>query len=187
MRSFAVLIIALLAFGQEASAFRLRLNGLVTDHETLQPVPSARVRIYKDGVIQRVRSTNPFGKYSITLENQSSYVIRVDAPGHQGKCITIDTRGLEWDGDARQSNLEVEMRLPAFRDGMDLSYFDLPLGIAYFEPATGLTCWSVKYERSVTADVDELMVHYDRLSAEQLSPIAGSRAELGTYLVLHGR
>ncbi len=187
MRTFIILIITLLSFSQEAAAFRLRVNGLVTEHGTQQPLISARVRIYKDGVLQRTRTTNVGGKYSIALENQGNYVIRVDAPGHQGKCITINTHGLEWEGDARSSNLEVEMRLPAFRDGVDLSYFDLPLGMAYFEPATGLTRWSMKYERSVTADVRDLMVRYDAYSAELLQPVAGIRTELSSYLVLHGR
>ncbi|MBX2982788.1 MAG: carboxypeptidase-like regulatory domain-containing protein [Flavobacteriales bacterium] len=187
MRTLLALIIALLAFSHEAEAFRLRLNGMVTDHGTQQPLASARVRIYKDGVIQRVLITNGAGKYSISLENQGAYVIRVDAPGHQGKCITVDTHGMEWEGDGRTSNLEIEMRLPAFRDGIDLSFFDLPLGMAYFEPATGLTRWSVKYERSITADVLELMADYDQHYPGLLQPTAGIRTELSSYLVLHGR
>ena len=187
MRPLLVVIIALFSFSQEAAAFRLRLNGLVSDHGTQQPLAAARVRIYMNGEIQRVRTTNVGGKYSITLENQGSYVIRVDAPGYQGKSITIDTHGIEWEGDARSSDLEVEMRLPAFQDGLDLTYLDLPMGMAYFEPATGLTRWSVKYERSVTPELRELMAHYDRHCAELLHPTAGIRTELGTYLVLHGR
>jgi len=185
MRSLLVLVVFLLMCGQDAVAMRLRLNGLVTEHATLKPLASARVRIYKDGVLMRASATNAMGKYSITLENQHSYVVRVDAPGHQGKCITLDTHGMEWEGDARQSTVEVEMRLPAFCKDVDLSYFDLPMGMAFFEPATGRTRWSVKYEQSLTAAVRELMGRYDQLVNPD--PTMAAALELTPFLVVQQR
>lgn len=185
MRSLLLLVVLLLTCGQDAAAMRLRLNGLVTDHATLEPLADARVRIYKDGVLMRASTTNASGKYSITLENQHSYVVRVDAPGHQGKCITLDTHGMEWEGDSRQSTVEVEMRLPAFRQGVDLSYFDLPMGMAFFEPATGRTHWSVKYEQSLAAAVHELMGRYDQLVSP--APATAAALELTPFLVVQHR
>jgi hypothetical protein len=185
--SLLILVLALLGVSQSASAFRLRLKGLVTEHGSQQPMASARVRIYKDGSLQRVQRTNMTGKYTHLLENGGSYVIRVDAPGYQGKCITIDTHGMEWEGDRRVSELEVEMRLPARRAEIDLSYFDLPMGMAFFEPATGLTRWSMTYERTVMLKARELMANYDRRYAEHMQPTVEERVQLGEYLVLHRR
>lgn len=185
--SLLILVLALFGVSQQASAFRLRLNGLVTEHGSQHPMASARVRIYMDGDLQRVQRTDLSGKYTFLLKNGGSYVIRVDAPGHQGKCITIDTHGMEWEGDRRVSELEVEMRLPALSAEVDLSYFDLPMGMAYFEPATGLTRWSMTYERTVMLKARELMADYDRRCAERTQSTADGRVELGEYLVLHRR
>lgn len=153
---------ALLLVGSstEASAYRLRLNGIVTDFSSLQPLSAARVRVYKEGILQHEQASSASGKYMITFDNHAEYVLRVDAPGYQGKSITIDTRGMEWQGDRRISTLEVEMRLPELRADVDLSYLDLPLGIAYFEPATGLTRWNRTYEKNIRADVRGLMEDY---------------------------
>lgn len=156
-----ILLISLLGIAHDVSAFHLALNGLVTDHGTMQPMASARIRIYKDGVLKNLVRTNAAGKYAITLDNHADYVVRVDAPGYQGKCITIDTHGAEWEGDRRLSRLEVEMRLVRKLPGTDLSCFDLPLGLARFEPATGLTRWNLVYESRVNAEVQEAMFGYD--------------------------
>ncbi len=178
-----ILILALLGIGQEASAFRLHLNGLVTDYATQRPMSAARVRIYMNGVMQRVARTGASGQYSVTLDNHAEYVVRVDAPGYQVKCITIDTHGLEWEGDRRVSDLQVEMRLPTLQSGIDLSYFDLPLGMAQFEPATGLTRWNMTYESNVNAAAQEVMARYDRRCMEMGTPIAHGNMELGALLV----
>lgn len=184
MRYFTfILTLAALGICQEASAYRLRMNGLVSDYVTEQPMPGARVRIYKNGVVQRVIRTGALGQYAVTFDNHADYVVRVDAPGYQVKCITISTQGLEWEGDRRVSDLQVEMRLPILQPGIDLSYFDLPLGMAEFEPATGLTRWNVTYEKTVVATAQEVMARYDQYCMEQGMPVARVGMELGALLV----
>ena len=173
----------MLGIGQEASAYRLRLNGLVTDYATQQPMSAARVRVYKNGVMQRVIRTGAAGQYAMTFDNHAEYVVRVDAPGYQVKCITISTQGLEWEGDRRTSDLQVEMRLPTLESGIDLSYFDLPLGIAKFEPATGHTRWNTTYEKAVSTNAQEVMARYDQRCMEKGMPVAHFNTELGAYLV----
>lgn len=166
------LTVALCSLSMEAWAYRLRINGLVTDYSTQQPLASARIRVYKNGVLQKKLASSFAGRYAYVLDNHSKYVVRVDAPGYQGKCIIIDTNGLEWERDTRVSDLELEMRLPAYCKGVDLSFLDLPLGLASFEPATGHTSWSRGYERNITADNVDLMRRYDRLVADRLLPVA---------------
>lgn len=178
-----ILILASMGICQEASAYRLRLNGLVTDYVTQQPMSAARVRIYKNGVMQRTIKSGAFGQYSMTFDNHAEYVVRVDAPGYQVKCITINTEGLEWEGDHRVSDLKVEIRLPTLQAGIDLSYFDLPLGMAEFEPATGHTRWNITYEKTVVTSAQEVMARYDQLCMERGMPVARGNMELGAYLV----
>ena len=179
-----ILLLVLSALGQQVFAFQLRLNGSVSDYGTQQPMV-ARVRVYKDGVKQHVQWTGAAGKYSITLENHTSYVIRVDAPGYQTKCITIDTNGMEWERDRRVSDLEVEMRLPALQKGVDLSYFDLPLGMAYFEPSTGLTRWNKAYEETVRAAALAVMLNYDQRAHETGQPMIARLDRSAGALLVH--
>lgn len=171
---FLLLAVPLLCMGGRAWAFRLRLNGLVTEYSTQQPMQAARVRIYKDGLLLAQQASNAAGKYAMVLENNAHYVLRVDAPGYQGKSILVDTHGVEWQGDKRIAELLVEMRLPSLKAGIDLSYFDLPLGLARFEPATGFTRWNKTYERSLALGAHQLMEQYARQEAEV--PAAGTEA-----------
>lgn len=171
----------------QVHAFQLRMNGSVSDYAAQQPM-NARVRIYKNGVMHRVQWTGVAGRYSIILDNQAAYVIRVDAPGYQAKCITIDTKGMEWERDRRMSELEVEMRLPALQAGMDLSYFDLPLGMARFEPATGFTRWNKVYEETVREAALAVMRNYDQRARETgQAMIARLDPSEGAFLVHSGR
>lgn len=171
MRYAAWLLTALLmALCTETYAYQLRLNGVVTDFSSLKPLPTARVRVYKEGVLQHERTSNSSGKYVITFDNHAEYVLRVDAPGYQGKSITIDTRGMEWEGDRRMSDLDVEIRLPELHNGVDLSFLDLPLGIAYFEPATGLTRWNRTYEKNIRPGMRDVMEQYVAKNPETTDP-----------------
>lgn len=163
MRNFLALIIALAC--ADASAYHLQLHGLVTDYGSLRPVAGARVRIYKDGQLWRTQGSSNSGKYMVTLENEGNYVVRVDAPGYQGKCISIETLGGHASIGGRTSGLELEMRLPAKQPGIDLSYLDLPLGMALFDPRTGSTRWNQAYHRSISAGLREAMGRYNGHSA----------------------
>lgn len=178
-RAFFISVLAIAMWGitTDAQAYRLRMNGLVTDYSSEHPLAQARVRIYKDGVLQKEQRSNAMGRYSFLFDNHGNYVVRVDAPGYQGKCITISTHGLEWERDGRVSDLDVEMRLLAKRPDVDLSFQDLPLGIAFFEPATGHTRWSRAYERNIMADSHALMLQYEQQEAA-LQPVAHRRVPI---------
>ena len=181
--TFAALVAVLLIGIQDASAYRLQVVGSVTDYGTLHGMPGARVRIYKNGVLQSVRRANGAGGYAVLLENHAQYVLRVDAPGYQVKCITLDTRGLEWEGDNRVSKVEVEVRLPMLERGVDLSFFDLPVGMARFDPATGLTRWNLAYEGKVNQEARGLMDQYEQRCRELGLPMPARSMELGAVLI----
>lgn len=183
MKAYSLgVLVALLVLVQDASAYRMELNGLVTDYGTMLPMAKARVRIYKNGMLQTVRWTGGAGRYSMVLDNHAAYVVRIDAPGYQAKCITVDTQGLEWEGDGRISRVEVEMRLPRSRPGIDLSYFDLPLGMARFEPASGHTRWNLAYEGKVLAASKPIMEAYGKRSKELGFPLPVGNVDLGAVL-----
>ena len=91
------------------------------------------------------------------LENNAEYVIRFSQPGRVTKCYAVDTHGAAWEGDGRVVDLAIEMTLFEVVPGLDLSFFDLPMGMARFTPMTGFLSWNDTYAQRVRPEVDRLM------------------------------
>ncbi len=138
-------------------AVQLRVFGPVTDLETRAPLADVLVRVYKDGVKQKVLQTGVNGHYSFVLDNGSSYVLRFSLPGRVTKCYAIDTHGPSWEDDNRIVDLSIEMTLFPTVPGLDLTFFDLPMGIARFTPMTGYLSWNDTYAQDIRSEVDRLM------------------------------
>ena len=149
-----------------ASAYSLKVQGVVTDHVLREPLSGVLVRVYRNGVKQEAENTPLSGRYAFQLENNADYVIRFSAPGMITKSFTIDTHGLVWEGDHAMKTLTIEMTMIEKVQGVDLSVFDLPMGLARFEPATGLVTWDTEYDRRIRAEVEEAMGAYMRRQHE---------------------
>jgi hypothetical protein len=167
------LLIASFFLAVMMQAAQLRVHGLVTDHNDRTPLAQALVRVYKDGVKQAAFTTGAGGRYHVVLENNAHYVIRFSMPGRVTKCFAVDTHGPAWEGDERAMDLEVEMTLFERQDGLDLSFFDLPMGLARFTPMTGMVSWNADYEQRVRPEVDRLMAEV-ALRREQQRALAQS-------------
>lgn len=140
-----------------AAAAELRLRGEVTDHISRLPLGEVLVRVYRDGVKEQVFNTGSAGKYNITLRRGGEYVIRFSLPGHVTKCYAVDTRGAAWENDNRAIAVDVEMTLFEQVPGLDLTFFDMPMGLARFCPMTGLLKWDAAYEERIRPEVERLM------------------------------
>ncbi|MBK8497281.1 MAG: hypothetical protein IPL52_00345 [Flavobacteriales bacterium] len=149
--SAALLFVALLT-----NAAHLRIHGLVTDATTREPLGEVLVRVYKDGVKLESFTTGAGGHYSTVLENGGNYVIRFSLPGRVTKCFAVDTHGPSWEGDGSTTTVEVEMTLFEKVHGLDLSFFDMPMGLARFTPMTGYLAWDGEYEGRVRPEADRL-------------------------------
>lgn len=156
------LALGLSAAALPASAYNLKVHGVVTEYLTGDVITNAVVRVYKDGVKQHTQETGSFGRYGITLDNNAKYILRFSAPGHQTKCFSVDTHGLEWKGENGTKDVFVEMTLFTRIADMDLSYFDLPMGMARFEPLTGLLSWDQEYDARIRSEVAAIMAEYER-------------------------
>lgn len=155
IRSLFLLVLTLQAsvlFGM-----RLRVFGTVTQLGDREPIADARVKIYKNGERQHELRTNASGHYNIVLDNGAEYVIRFSAAGRVTKSYALDTRGAEWEGDRRVQDLEIEMTLFEPVEDIDFGWFDMPMGMARFDPMTGHVAWSADYARRVKPEADRLM------------------------------
>lgn len=168
----ALIVAALVGVNLPAAAYNLRVTGVVTDFLTGQSMEHVQVRVYRNGTKVLTEESGLLGRYALDLENNAEFVIRFSGPGLVTKCFTVDTHGLEWEGDNKQKVLEVEMTMMERTSGMDLSFFDMPMGMAFFEPATGLVRWDTDYDRKVRPQVEGLMAEYQRLMTAQASTAA---------------
>ncbi|MBK9759250.1 MAG: hypothetical protein IPO90_04555 [Flavobacteriales bacterium] len=168
--------IAMLA-STSAEAFNLKVHGVVTDYLTGELVTNGLVRVYKDGVKEHAEQTGLLGQYAYTLGNNALYVLRFSAPGCQTKCFTIDTHGLAWEGENKVKDLFVEMTLFQRISDMDLSFFDLPMGQARFEPATGFISWDTDYDLRIRNEVQSIMSEYQRRMTAVADATSSIRSE----------
>lgn len=168
----------------QVNAFELKVHGVVTEYLSGEVITNALVRVYKDGVKQQAEETGILGLYAVKLENNARYIIRFSAPGHQTKCFSVDTHGLAWEGENRLKDLFVEMTLFERISDMDLSYFDLPMGMARFQPATGLVTWDEEYDARIRAEVQAIMEEYERrmtATADATASRAGDNATIARH------
>jgi hypothetical protein len=165
----ALLTAAFIGTQVMASAFSLRVTGVVTDYLTGSSMEHVLVRVYRDGVKVSAEETGLLGRYAVKLENNAEYVIRFSGPGLVTKCFTIDTHGLVWEGAEKVKDLEVEMTMFERTTSLDLSFFDMPMGRATFEPATGLVSWDTDYDSKIRPQVEALMGQYQRMMTAQAS------------------
>lgn len=164
----ALLTLAFVVMATTMSAYTLKVQGVVTDYYTHEPLSGVLVRIYKNGEKISAENTGAFGKYAAKLENNAHYVIRFSGPGLVTKSFTVDTHGLVWEGEQAQKSVIVEMTMMEKLNGVDLTVFDLPMGQAHFEPATGYISWNTAYDKNIRPEVEAALSRY----AQRLNEIA---------------
>jgi hypothetical protein len=169
MRNLITAILAAATLSMTAA--ELRLHGEVTDHVTRAPLGEVLVRVYRDGVKERSFTTGAAGKYTVSLERGGEYVVRFSLPGHVTKCYAVNTEGPVWEGDRREVSVDVEMTLFEKVPDLDLSLFDMPMGMARFCPTTGLLKWDKVYEERMRPEVDRLMAEV-RLRRQLVQAVA---------------
>lgn len=152
-----LMVVAGILFGATATAAHLRIVGTVTDKFTAAPLADAQVRVYRNGEKVRTLSTGPTGRYELLLENNADFVIRFVRPGHVTKCFTVSTHGPEWAGDRSVKEVFIEMTMFERVADLDLSFFDLPMGIARFDPLNGRMDWDEAYDGRIRGEVAALM------------------------------
>lgn len=162
MRAFfkTFLLLIFLSPLSKAHSAQIKVDGVVRELLNEKPMKGALVRLYKNGLKIYAEPTSGNGKFHFRLQNNARYVIRVSAPGHVTKCFQIDTYGVSWMGDGTVNELKVEMTMMEKIEGFDHSYFDMPLGLAKFNPSTGYLSWSKKYEQQINPEVLNLMAEY---------------------------
>jgi hypothetical protein len=139
-----------------AHAIQLRVHGAVLGLVDGAPIAEVSVKLYRNGELHQVVRTAANGRYGILLDNNSEYVLRFTKAGKVCKSYTIDTRGAAWENDKRVQDLEIDIILFDAVADLDLGWFDMPMGMARFNPMTGHVAWSADYERRIRPEAERL-------------------------------
>lgn len=151
--SCALLFLALLPVHGK----QLRVFGKVSGLFDQQVMADVSIKVYRNGERLPVQTTGANGRYSIVLDNHSQYVLRFTKPGQVSKCFTVDTNGAVWENDNAIQDLEIDIVLFETMPDLDLGWFDMPMGVARFNPMTGHVAWNAEHERRVRPTFDRLM------------------------------
>jgi hypothetical protein len=165
----AALLLALLP----VHGIQLRVHGTVLGLLDKQPESGVLVKVYRNGERQQVVTADANGNYSILLDNHAEYVLRFTKAGHVNKSYTIDTRGAVWENDKRIQDLEIDILLFEPVAELDLGWFDMPMGMARFNPMTGHVAWNAAYESRVRPEAErltaEVLLRYEAIAQRRRS------------------
>lgn len=159
---------------------QLRVYGKITGLFDQALVADVSIKIYRNGERLDVLKVGANGRYSIVLDNHSEYVLRFTKAGQVSKCFTVDTRGAVWENDKRIQDLEIDIVLFEPVAGLDLSLFDMPMGMARFSPMTGHVAWNADYERQIRPEADRLVAELS-LRSEALAQRRRTDGGTGQY------
>lgn len=163
-----VLAVALLCLGAaDASAFHIRLYGLVTEYFTGGGMKGVQVRLVKDSVERETVFTNGKGSYEIYLERGYEYQVWYYREDLVPKYIRIDAREIPLFPDVPFYEMDVQMTMFSLLAGFDFSTFDDPVALASYKHSVRNLSWDIDWTEARQAAIARVMVLYERAIAER--------------------
>lgn len=160
MRSFLLSLAALTAC--PSHAFYIRMHGIVTEYFSGEPIKGAQVRMVKDGIERETQLTKRDGQYEFILDRGYTYLIWFYKDGWVTKHVKIDATGVPPIPDVPFHELDVQVSLFTWVDGVDLTIFEQPLGLAEYVQSVRKTTWDVEYTEALRPKVERVMIEYQR-------------------------
>ncbi|MCB0795872.1 MAG: hypothetical protein KDB88_14150 [Flavobacteriales bacterium] len=163
----ALLFFLLLLMSFSASAqnerFYIRLSGLVTDFYTADPLRNVLVRVLKDSLPHAEVITTKQGFYEFQLDRGALYTVWFSRDDLVTKHVRIDARDVPVFPDVPFYEMDVQMTMFPWIEGMDYSLFDQALGEASYKHSVRNLSWNVEYTERLRPHLAEAMKTYDKL------------------------
>lgn len=150
----------------EASAFHIRLHGLVTEHFSGDGLRDVQVRLVKDSVERQTIRTNGRGEYELYLERGYDYQVWYYREDLVPKFIRIDATGVPLFPDVPFYEMDVQMTMFALISGFDFSSFDEPVAMASYKHSVRNLNWDIDFTERRQAAIARVMVLYERAVAD---------------------
>jgi hypothetical protein len=104
MRRTSLFLFFLSLSAVQPLASQVRIDGIVVDDATGQPIPGARVRVYDGFAGWRRRSADSIGNFSVMVRKLGTHRVHVRTPGYPDVTGTVVTGAFPY------QNIEVRMR-----------------------------------------------------------------------------
>lgn len=166
----------LLCSAVDASAFYIRVHGLVTEYFSGDAMKGVQVRLVKDSIDRETVITSAKGEYEMFLERGYDYFIWFHRSDLVTKYVHIDARQVPLFPDVPFYDMDVQMTMFAWIEGFDFATFKVPVGLAEYKHSVRNLNWDIDYTERLRPEIARVMTHYERAiaAATRNGAIAGT-------------
>jgi hypothetical protein len=111
--------------------WKLKLDGLVKDEETIKPINNANIEIINGGISLKSTQTGNSGNFLFEIEPNLELIIRCSKPGYVAKMITLSTYNVD-DASADGYRFFMDIRLFKEMPDLDVSVLNHPIGAIFY-------------------------------------------------------
>lgn len=159
--------LALLLLPCTVQAFYIHLHGIVTEHFTGDAMKGVQIRLVKDSVDRETVITPSNGKYEIYLERGYNYQVWFHRADLVTKHVVIDAREIPLFPDVPFYDMDLQMTLFTWLDGVPFDLFDAPVGKAEYKHSVRNLNWDSAYTKSFQPKAERFMIDYERQVANR--------------------
>lgn len=179
LRFLTGLVLLWLAPFMLAAQDDLNVHGVVSDAISSSKVDGVEVVVLKDGNRHNSFTTRANGKYEFYLDVGSRYEFKFSKEGYVTRSIVIDSRNIPQEvlgaGIIMPTDMSMYEITPAMEDA-DLSVFDKPIGMAFYDPAQADLVWDFAYTSTVRNEINSVMRALEKKQKE-LEKLAENEAK----------
>ncbi len=130
------------------------LYGYVKSEETQKGLSNAVFRVIADNKDSVNYAVAADGKYSVEMDFDHVYTIKVLSAGLATKCFIIDTRNVP--ASAREGGFGFEVDVELYKTGNSelLALLAQPMGVAKYDPGADNMLWDMEYTMSVRKKIE---------------------------------
>ena len=133
----------------------IEVDGTVRDKDSNRKIEGVEVQVLRGGSAYDAVSTLSNGKYSLSLDHGSDYVLRFTFQDMSPRIVELNTSTIPSDYHVRPFYLTVEMSMFDVPSGFDEALLDEPIGKVAFDPAKEQLSWDLPYTSRMQSRIEE--------------------------------
>lgn len=152
--------------------YEIVVQGQVLDETTGDPIKGAVVIVRKDGHSENMVVVKGDGRYALTLDRGSRFVITYSATGMVAKRVEVNTHGAPSHLDVPRLSMSVDINLFPPVSGLSNALFEKPMGRAAYNAKARNMRWDEEYGKAMRESIRLFMTKYDA-QLEKQGTLAG--------------
>lgn len=165
MRMLCVCVL-LLWGAMDASAFYIRVHGVVTEFFTGEAMKGVQIRLVKDSIDRETVITNAKGEYEMFLERGYDYLVWYHREDLVTKHVRIDAREIPLFPDVPFYDMDVQMTMFTWINEFDFATFEKAVGRAEYKHSVRNLNWDIEYTEKLRPEIARVMTQYERVIGE---------------------